>query len=64
MRDLFGDTPEEFCARSRFDGERCDRGTLLFAEEGLVVPSGLEPYVRAQHSGSPGTGLSLSPPLR
>ncbi|WP_063794020.1 hypothetical protein [Streptomyces graminilatus] len=94
LRDLFGLTPEEFCARARFDRDRCDRGTRLFAAEGLVVASGLEPYVlepRAlethvpethvpethvpdthvpgphlpdQQTGSPGTGASLSPPLR
>jgi hypothetical protein len=64
LRNLFGVTPEEFCARARFDRDRCDRGTRLFAAEGLVVASGLEPYVRAQQTGSPGTGASLSPPLR
>ncbi|NEA65144.1 hypothetical protein [Streptomyces sp. SID12488] len=64
LRDLFGGTPEEFCARARFDRDRCDRGTRLFAAEGLVVASGLEPYVRAQQTGSPGTGASLSPPWR
>lgn len=64
LRDLFGVTPEEFCARARFDRDRCDRGTQMFAAEGLVVASGLEPYVgvRAQQTGSPGTGASLSPP--
>ncbi|MFI1354251.1 hypothetical protein ACH4TV_11800 [Streptomyces sp. NPDC020898] len=62
LRELFGVTPEEFCTRARFDRDRCDRGTRLFAAEGLVVASGLEPYVRAQQTGSPGTGASLSPP--
>ncbi|WP_105969323.1 hypothetical protein [Streptomyces geranii] len=62
LRELFGETPEEFCARARFDRDRCDRGTRLFAAEGLVVASGLEPYVRAQQTGSPGTARSLSPP--
>jgi len=47
LRNLFGGTPEEFCALARFDRDRCDRGTRLFAAEGLVVASGLEPYVRA-----------------
>ncbi|MBA2813182.1 hypothetical protein E0500_039195 [Streptomyces sp. KM273126] len=46
LRELFGDTPEEFCARARFDRRLCARGTRLFAEEKLVVASGLEPYVR------------------
>lgn len=64
LRNLFGVTPEEFCARARFDRDRCDRGTRLFATEGLVIASGLEPYVGAQQTGSPGTGASLSPPLR
>ncbi|MHA5048209.1 hypothetical protein [Streptomyces sp. SD15] len=45
LRELFGDTPEEFCARARFDAERCVRGTRLLAEEGLTVASGLEGYV-------------------
>ena len=66
LRELFGGTPEEFCARARFDRDRCDRGTRLFAAEGLVVASGLEPYVepyvRNQQTGSPGTGSSLAPP--
>ncbi|MFF3372448.1 hypothetical protein ACFYXF_05750 [Streptomyces sp. NPDC002680] len=62
LRDLFGSTPEEFCDRARFDQDRCDRGTRLFAAEGLVVASGLEPYVRDQQTGSPGTGSSLAPP--
>lgn len=47
LRALFGVAPEEFCTRARFDRDRCDRGTRLFAAEGLVVASGLEPYVRA-----------------
>ncbi|WP_371596865.1 hypothetical protein [Streptomyces sp. NBC_00564] len=46
LRELFGDTPEEFCARARFDRALCARGTRLFAEEGLATPSGLEGYVR------------------
>ncbi|MER6012211.1 hypothetical protein [Streptomyces bluensis] len=46
LRELFGVTPEEFCARARFDRRLCARGTRLFAEEKLVVSSGLERYVR------------------
>ncbi|MFF1681728.1 hypothetical protein ACFVYG_37490 [Streptomyces sp. NPDC058256] len=46
LRELFGDTPEEFCARARFDRALCARGTRLFAEEGLATASGLERYVR------------------
>ncbi|WP_406350540.1 hypothetical protein [Streptomyces sp. NBC_00658] len=46
LRELFGDTPEEFCARARFDRALCARGTRLFAEEGLATASGLEGYVR------------------
>ncbi|MFJ8060457.1 hypothetical protein [Streptomyces sp. NPDC096142] len=64
LRRLFGRTPEEFCARARADRSLCARGTRLFLEEGLVTVSGLERFVRAQQTGSPGTGSSLSPPLR
>lgn len=42
LRELFGATPEEFCARARADARRCERGTELFAEEKLVTASGLE----------------------
>ena len=63
LRELFGVTPEEFCARARADQELCRRGTRLFKEEKLVTASGLEHHVRAQQTGSPGTGSSLSPPL-
>ncbi|MFE0450692.1 hypothetical protein ACFW2D_05265 [Streptomyces sp. NPDC058914] len=42
LRRLFGDTPEEFCARARADARLCRRGTRLFAREGLVTRSGLE----------------------
>lgn len=63
LRELFGVTPEEFCARARADRELCLRGTRLFKEEKLVTYSGLERHVRAQQTGSPGTGSSLSPPL-
>ncbi|MFD5624743.1 hypothetical protein [Streptomyces sp. NPDC127072] len=62
LRELFGDSPREFCARARLDAALCARGTRLFAEEGRVMPSGLETYVRSQQTGSPGTGESLSPP--
>jgi hypothetical protein len=63
LRELFGDTPEEFCARARFDLRLCERGTRLFAEEKLTTASGLERYVRPQRTGSHGSGASLSPPL-
>ncbi|MEU1870383.1 MULTISPECIES: hypothetical protein [unclassified Streptomyces] len=45
LRELFGVTPEEFCARARADRRLCDRGTRLFAEEKRVTASGLERYV-------------------
>ncbi|MDA5143766.1 hypothetical protein PEM37_19830 [Streptomyces sp. AD681] len=45
LRELFGTTPEEFCARARADRRLCDRGTRLFAEEERVTASGLERYV-------------------
>lgn len=45
LRQLFGATPEEFCARARADARLCERGTRLFAQERLVTPSGLERYV-------------------
>lgn len=35
LGELFGDTPEAFCARARADRGLCDRGTRLFAGEGL-----------------------------
>lgn len=67
LRELFGVVPEEFSARARSDRRLCERGTRLFVEEKLVTASGLEQYVavslRAQQTGSPGTGASLSPPL-
>ncbi|MEV7341006.1 hypothetical protein [Streptomyces sp. NPDC093544] len=65
LRELFGDTPEEFCSRARLDRALCAQGTRLFAEEGLVMPSGLEgleKHLRSQQTGSPGSGASLSPP--
>ncbi|GHH08957.1 hypothetical protein [Streptomyces lanatus] len=46
LRELFGVTPEEFCARARADAALCERGTELFAEEKLVTASGLEGYLR------------------
>ncbi|MFF1302497.1 hypothetical protein [Streptomyces sp. NPDC058307] len=64
LRELFGATPEEFVARARADRHLCAAGTRLFAEEKRVTESGLERYVRAQQTGSPGTGSSLLPPLR
>ncbi|GHD32410.1 hypothetical protein [Streptomyces galbus] len=42
LRRLFGDTPEEFCARARADAHLCVRGTRLFAQEDRVTRSGLE----------------------
>ncbi len=62
LRALFGVTPEEFCARARADRALCERGTRWFASEKLVTEHGFERYA-GQHSGSPGTGSSLSPPL-
>ncbi|MEV7148159.1 hypothetical protein AB0O05_16855 [Streptomyces sp. NPDC093084] len=46
LRELFGDTPEEFCARARADSALCRRGTRLFAERRWAGPSGLEAYLR------------------
>ncbi|BBC30212.1 hypothetical protein SGFS_015060 [Streptomyces graminofaciens] len=63
LRELFGVTPDDFCARARGDRERCARGTRLFGEHKWTTASGLEPYVRSQQTGSPGTGSSLPPPL-
>ncbi|MDN0196469.1 hypothetical protein [Streptomyces sp. S.PNR 29] len=45
FRELFGVTPEQFCARARSDRWLCERGTRLFVEEKLVTASGLERYV-------------------
>ncbi|MFD9430968.1 hypothetical protein [Streptomyces sp. NPDC060002] len=42
LRQLFGTTPEEFCARARADARLCEEGTRLFAEEKLAIASGLE----------------------
>jgi hypothetical protein len=73
LRELFGTTPDEFCARARGDRALCARGRQLFAEKRWTTTSGLEPYVRPhprsrrptdpQQTGRPGTAASLSPPL-
>ncbi|POX48276.1 hypothetical protein C3489_27465, partial [Streptomyces sp. Ru71] len=55
LRELFGNTPEEFCARARADAHLCARGTRVLAEENLVTTSGLEQYA----DGHPGEGSSL-----
>lgn len=44
LRELFGETPQEFCARARGDAALCARGTELLAVEGLTMASGLERY--------------------
>ncbi|MGW0424273.1 hypothetical protein [Streptomyces sp. NPDC003015] len=64
LRELFGVTPEEFVTRARADRQLCAAGTRWFADEKRVTESGLERYVTAQQTGSPGTGSSLFPPLR
>ncbi|MFL4902508.1 hypothetical protein ACJ6WF_04835 [Streptomyces sp. MMS24-I2-30] len=51
LRELFGGTPEEFCARARADAGLCDRGTELFAQRGWATASGLERYADARRSG-------------
>jgi hypothetical protein len=64
LRELFGVTPEEFCARARADRRLCARGTRLFAEEKWVTVSGLEQYVvrsAAAAAASPPVG-GTSPP--
>lgn len=53
LRELFGVTPEEFCARARGDRLLCARGTRLFVEEKRVTASGLEPYVRSGRTDEP-----------
>ncbi|TXS46394.1 hypothetical protein EAO75_27150 [Streptomyces sp. uw30] len=50
LRELFGATPEEFCARARADAGLCARGTLVFAQEKLVTASGLEARLRVGES--------------
>ncbi|MFD7699595.1 hypothetical protein [Streptomyces caelestis] len=62
LRELFGVSPEEFCARARADPLLCARGTRLFAEEGLVTACGLERYAGSSRYGRPGTGASSTPP--
>ncbi|MFE9674018.1 hypothetical protein ACFYO5_07850 [Streptomyces sp. NPDC006259] len=42
LRQMFGVTPEEFCARARADARLCERGTQWFAKEKMVTLSGLE----------------------
>ncbi|GGZ35695.1 hypothetical protein [Streptomyces poonensis] len=67
LRELFGRTPEEFSARARFDRGLCDKGTRVFAEEGMAVASGLERYVGAARTagdvraGRPGAGPPPAP---
>ncbi|WEO99017.1 hypothetical protein A6P39_036035 [Streptomyces sp. FXJ1.172] len=61
LRELFGLTPEEFCARARRDPGLCARGTRLFAEQRWVTASGLEPYADGRRSARPGAGV-WSPP--
>jgi hypothetical protein len=46
LRELFGVTAEQFCARARADARLCARGPRLFAEHKWVTESGLERYVR------------------
>lgn len=46
LRELFGVTPEEFCARARADAGLCERGSRVLAEEKLVTASGLERFLR------------------
>ncbi|MDW8807037.1 hypothetical protein P1P68_20165 [Streptomyces scabiei] len=51
LRELFGTTPDEFCARARGDRARCVRGRELFAERRWTTESGLERHVAA-HPGA------------
>ncbi|MGW4546567.1 hypothetical protein ACWEN4_09325 [Streptomyces violaceorubidus] len=68
LRELFGASPEEFCARARADRRLCDRGTRLFAEEKRVTASGLERYVGSGPDGplpgsrTPSTGPTAPMP--
>ncbi|MGW7404945.1 hypothetical protein ACWGI9_14645 [Streptomyces sp. NPDC054833] len=50
LRELYGVTPEDFCARARADAVLCRRGTRLFAEHKWATASGLEGYVRPEQS--------------
>ncbi|MGW2488421.1 hypothetical protein ACWCV9_14560 [Streptomyces sp. NPDC001606] len=54
LRQLFGQTPEEFAGRARGDAALCARGTRLFAEQRWVTESGLEPYAEARRGGERG----------
>ncbi|MFI8089302.1 hypothetical protein ACIF9R_13425 [Streptomyces sp. NPDC086080] len=62
LRELFGSSPDEFCARARADRELCARGTRLFAEANLVTAGGLERYAGSRRHGGPGTGAPSAPP--
>ncbi|MGA5144198.1 hypothetical protein ACPCSF_03940 [Streptomyces griseoincarnatus] len=62
LRDLFGTTPEEFTARARADRELCEKGSRLFAEEGLVTTGGLEQYVTSSGAGGEAQGAPSGPP--
>ncbi|MFI1959173.1 hypothetical protein ACH46L_13690 [Streptomyces althioticus] len=53
LRDLFGTTPEEFAARASADRSLCEKGTRLFAEEGLVTTGGLERYITPDGARAP-----------
>ncbi|MEU0909721.1 hypothetical protein [Streptomyces althioticus] len=53
LRSLFGTTPEEFAARASADGALCEKGTRLFAEEGLVTAGGLERYTALDGARTP-----------
>ncbi|WP_225095882.1 hypothetical protein [Streptomyces sp. CoH27] len=44
LRKLFGSTPEEFVSRVQADPGLSALGTRLFAEQGWLMGSGLEPY--------------------
>ncbi|MCX4825086.1 hypothetical protein OG883_35545 [Streptomyces sp. NBC_01142] len=44
LRELFGDTPAEFCASARGDIPLCEQGTRLFVEEDRITTSDLEAY--------------------
>jgi hypothetical protein len=61
LRELFGTTPEEFCARARADRRLCERATRLFAEERRVTASGLEHYVDSGRTDGPLPGTRPPP---
>ncbi|WP_405784521.1 hypothetical protein OG512_39550 [Streptomyces sp. NBC_01378] len=48
LREWFGDTPEEFSSRARGNGQLCEKGTRLFADEGRLTDSGLRQYVTGE----------------